>query len=24
MGQPRRMPSMMGYGLEITAYIPKE
>ena len=24
VGQPRRMPSMMGYGLEITAYIPKE
>jgi 3,4-dihydroxy 2-butanone 4-phosphate synthase/GTP cyclohydrolase II len=24
MGQPRRMPSMTGYGLEITAYIPKE
>jgi 3,4-dihydroxy 2-butanone 4-phosphate synthase/GTP cyclohydrolase II len=24
MGQPRRMPSMMGYGLEITGYIPKE
>ena len=24
LGQPRRMPSMMGYGLEITAYIPKE
>mgnify|MGYP006140752001 FL=1 len=24
MGQPRRMPSMMGYGLEITAYISKE
>jgi 3,4-dihydroxy 2-butanone 4-phosphate synthase/GTP cyclohydrolase II len=24
MGQPRRMPSMNGYGLEITAYIPKE
>ncbi len=24
MGQPRRMPSMAGYGLEITGYIPKE
>jgi 3,4-dihydroxy 2-butanone 4-phosphate synthase/GTP cyclohydrolase II len=24
MGQPRRMPSMTGYGLEITGYIPKE
>jgi 3,4-dihydroxy 2-butanone 4-phosphate synthase/GTP cyclohydrolase II len=24
MGQPRRMPSMTGYSLEITAYIPKE
>ena len=24
MGTPRRMPSMTGYGLEITAYIPKE
>ena len=24
MGQPRRMPSMMGYGLEITGFIPKE
>ena len=24
MGQPRRMPSMNGYGLEITTYIPKE
>ena len=24
MGQPRRMPSMVGYGLEITGYIPKE
>ena len=24
MGRPRRMPSMTGYGLEITAYIPKE
>ena len=24
MGQPRRMPSMAGYGLEITWYIPKE
>jgi 3,4-dihydroxy 2-butanone 4-phosphate synthase/GTP cyclohydrolase II len=24
MGQPRRMPSMTGYGLEITAYIAKE
>jgi 3,4-dihydroxy 2-butanone 4-phosphate synthase/GTP cyclohydrolase II len=24
MGNPRRMPSMTGYGLEITAYIPKE
>ena len=24
MGQPRRMPSMTGYGLEITAYISKE
>lgn len=24
MGAPRRMPSMAGYGLEITAYIPKE
>ncbi|MFZ1499555.1 MAG: bifunctional 3,4-dihydroxy-2-butanone-4-phosphate synthase/GTP cyclohydrolase II [Giesbergeria sp.] len=23
MGQPRRMPSMAGYGLEITGYIPK-
>ncbi len=24
MGQPRRMPSMTGYGLEITGYIPKQ
>ena len=24
MGAPRRMPSMTGYGLEITGYIPKE
>ena len=24
MGNPRRMPSMTGYGLEITGYIPKE
>jgi 3,4-dihydroxy 2-butanone 4-phosphate synthase/GTP cyclohydrolase II len=24
MGQPRRMPSMAGYGLEITSYISKE
>ena len=24
MGQPRRMPSMAGYGLEITGFIPKE
>jgi len=24
MGAPRRMPSMAGYGLEITGYIPKE
>ena len=24
MGQPRRMPSMTGYGLEITGYITKE
>jgi 3,4-dihydroxy 2-butanone 4-phosphate synthase/GTP cyclohydrolase II len=24
MGTPRRMPSMTGYGLEITGYIPKE
>jgi 3,4-dihydroxy 2-butanone 4-phosphate synthase/GTP cyclohydrolase II len=24
MGNPRRMPSMAGYGLEITGYIPKE
>src|SRR3990167_6876852 len=24
MGEPRRMPSMAGYGLEITGYIPKE
>ncbi len=24
LGQPRRMPSMHGYGLEITGYIPKE
>src|SRR6218665_2972272 len=24
MGQPRRMPSMPGYGLEITGFIPKE
>jgi len=24
MGQPRRMPSMAGYGLEITGYITKE
>ncbi len=24
MGQPRRMPSMAGYGLEITGYIPKK
>ncbi len=24
MGQPRRMPSVAGYGLEITGYIPKE
>jgi len=24
MGQPRRLPSMAGYGLEITGYIPKE
>ena len=24
MGKPRRMPSMAGYGLEITGYIPKE
>ncbi|BEU96179.1 3,4-dihydroxy-2-butanone-4-phosphate synthase [Acidovorax sp. DW039] len=24
MGQPRRMPSMTGYGLEITGFIPKE
>jgi 3,4-dihydroxy 2-butanone 4-phosphate synthase/GTP cyclohydrolase II len=24
MGQPRRMPSMAGYGLEITGYIAKE
>ncbi len=24
MGQPRRMPSMAGYGLEITGYIPKQ
>ncbi len=24
MGRPRRMPSMTGYGLEITGYIPKE
>jgi 3,4-dihydroxy 2-butanone 4-phosphate synthase/GTP cyclohydrolase II len=24
MGHPRRMPSMTGYGLEITGYIPKE
>ena len=24
MGRPRRMPSMAGYGLEITGYIPKE
>ena len=22
--QPRRLPSMAGYGLEITGYIPKE
>ena len=24
MGNPRRMPSMMGYGLEITGYLSKE
>ncbi|MEG0676679.1 MAG: bifunctional 3,4-dihydroxy-2-butanone-4-phosphate synthase/GTP cyclohydrolase II, partial [Comamonas sp.] len=24
MGQPRRLPSMAGYGLEISGYIPKE
>ena len=24
MGQPRRMPSMAGYGLEISGFIPKE
>ncbi len=24
LGQPRRMPSMTGYGLEITGYIPKD
>lgn len=24
MGQPRRMPSMAGYGLEVTGFIPKE
>jgi len=24
MGSQRRMPSMVGYGLEITGYIPKE
>ena len=24
LGQPRRMPSMAGYGLEITGYITKE
>ena len=24
MGQPRRMPSMAGYGLEITGFVPKE
>jgi 3,4-dihydroxy 2-butanone 4-phosphate synthase/GTP cyclohydrolase II len=24
MGQPRRLPSMAGYGLEITGYITKE
>ncbi|WP_040435724.1 bifunctional 3,4-dihydroxy-2-butanone-4-phosphate synthase/GTP cyclohydrolase II [Melaminivora alkalimesophila] len=24
MGRPRRMPSMVGYGLEITGYIPQE
>jgi len=24
MGQPRRLPSMAGYGLEITGYISKE
>ncbi len=24
LGQPRRLPSMVGYGLEITGYIPKE
>ena len=24
MGQPRRMPSMTGYGLEVTGFIPKE
>ncbi|QIL69426.1 3,4-dihydroxy-2-butanone-4-phosphate synthase [Diaphorobacter sp. HDW4B] len=24
LGQPRRMPSMAGYGLEITGYIPKD
>jgi 3,4-dihydroxy 2-butanone 4-phosphate synthase/GTP cyclohydrolase II len=24
MGQPRRMPSMAGYGVEVTGYIPKE
>jgi 3,4-dihydroxy 2-butanone 4-phosphate synthase/GTP cyclohydrolase II len=23
MGNPRRMPSMIGYGLEITGYLPK-
>jgi 3,4-dihydroxy 2-butanone 4-phosphate synthase/GTP cyclohydrolase II len=24
MGQPRRMPSMAGYGVEVIGYIPKE
>jgi len=24
MGNPRRMPSMTGYGLEITGYLSKE
>jgi len=24
MGNPRRMPSMMGYGLEITGYLSNE
>ncbi|MEY4254654.1 MAG: 3,4-dihydroxy-2-butanone-4-phosphate synthase, partial [Pseudomonadota bacterium] len=24
MGNPRRMPSMAGYGLEITGYLAKE